>query len=167
MVCEYVLSWCMLYRMYTHGRLPYFSSVLVIYCHSKLMWSKLLGYATYYAISLIRAVNPICRYVRARLSIQYVNTVTVRYGLRELIDINTGGGESRWWHAGSDATASDGQGGQGGSWSRAGASSVGAGHVETEASNSSPRGRARKARQLDRHVIRESKHENKARKPRQ
>ena len=29
----------------------------VIYCHSKLIWSKLLGYTTYYAISLKRTVR--------------------------------------------------------------------------------------------------------------
>jgi hypothetical protein len=31
----------------------------VIYSHSKFIWSKLLGYATYYVVSLIRLVSSV------------------------------------------------------------------------------------------------------------
>ena len=46
------------------GKLPGLQKeylVVVIYCHSKLIWSKLLGYTTYYPISLIRVVSSAVR----------------------------------------------------------------------------------------------------------
>jgi hypothetical protein len=37
------------------------TSRCVIYCHSNFIWSKLLGYTTYYAISLIRVSSSAVR----------------------------------------------------------------------------------------------------------
>ena len=41
MVYDYVLSWCMLYRIYTNGRLPYF----YIYIKKKIhdFWENVFG----------------------------------------------------------------------------------------------------------------------------